>query len=545
MSIATFLAAKKNNFGKKQYSIRCEKDASINMKDNITLLSDIYFPKGDGPFPTILIRTPYLRAGFKTFAQIYAERGFITILQACRGTDGSEGEVDPLISEREDGIASLDWVKEQSWFDGRLGTTGPSYLGYVQWAICDLMPEKSALSTHIVSSEYRSVMMPKGAIDLQLWLSWMQLIKGLEESPLKFTFNVLSGKIQKRTVEAAKTLPLIEADITACDEKVPFWRDWMNDYINDEKIWKKIDCSDLLNEKTPPNFFVSGWYDFILDQLVRDYKTLKVAGNNPYLTIGPWFHVHPKLVAEGVKSTLDWMRAHLKDDFSTLRKKPVRIHISGLDQWKEYEAFPPPNANVETQYLSKDNLSSNSPTGEEQPSKYKYDPNDPTPNLGGAIFAFNGAGAKDNRELEARGDVIIFTGEVLTKPLSFIGQPKLTLFARSSLDYSDFFARLCDVAPNGKSINICDGFIRLNPDNAKKDKSGIWQVEIDLHNFAHQFKAGHRLRLQISSGAAPRFSRNPGTSESILTATELKIAEQEIFHNEQYPSKLELPIYDI
>ncbi len=547
MSIATFITSRRENLGAAKYKVKTSRNVKTPMSDGIDLLADIYFPVGEGDFPTILIRTPYLRKGFATFAQIYAERGFITVLQACRGTDGSGGKLEPLTCEREDGLATLKWLNEQDWFDGRLGSTGPSYLGYVQWAICDSMPENSAISTHIATSEYRSVLMPKGAINLQLFLSWMQLIKGLEGSPLKFTFRILTGNVEKCTQEAAKTLPLIDADIKTTGEKIPFWQDWMGKANDDESLWDSLDQSKRLTKNTPANFFVSGWYDFMIDQLIRDYKTLKAAGNNPYLTIGPWFHIHPKLIAEGVRSTLAWMHAHLNGDKSDLRDKPVRLHISGLNQWFEFNDFPLPRKHKSTTLFlaANSSLQQNKTASATPPATYRYDPNDPTPNIGGAIFAFTGAGPRDNKKLEQRKDVLIFTGQKLENPLTIIGQVKLTLFARSSLENTDFFARLCDVSPSDKSINICDGFERLTPTNIKKNKDNIWQFDIIMHHSAHQFKQGHQLRLQISSGATPRFSRNPGTGDSLLTTSKLVTADQEIFFDNNHPSAISLPVYEL
>ncbi len=543
MTLTSKFFAWRHKFKPATHKVKKQSDVAVTSFDGTKLLTDIYTPQGEGPFPTILIRTAYKRQGFATYARIYAERGFITVLQACRGTDGSDGKIGPLLLEREDGLATLDWLKEQDWFDGRLGMTGPSYLGYVQWAICDALPEKSALSTQIATSEYKNVLFPQGATDLQFWLSWLQLVEGLRSSPLKFMFSVITGKVEKTTKSAANTLPVIDGDIAATGHEVEFWRRWLLEEAKKESHWQTLSQSGRIGPKTPPNFFVSGWYDFLVDELVDDYNRMVKSGHTPYLTIGPWEHVNPKLIIESVHATLAWMRAKLLDDTSELRRNPVRLYISGLEEWREYGSFPPPGNEETTRFLAPGGALAPQPAQSASPACYTYDPNDPTPSLGGAIFAFNGAGPCDNRPLEARPDVLTFTSAPLQEPLTLIGRPQVTLFASSNLEHTDFFARLCDVTPDGKSVNICDGFVRITPQNNKKQKDGTWKLDIPLHHTGHQFRTGHALRLQISSGAHPRISRNPGTPEEQDKIPEMKIAQQSIFLDEKHPSALTLPTY--
>jgi putative CocE/NonD family hydrolase len=171
---------------------------------------------------------------------------------------------------------------------------------------------------------------------------------------------------------------------------------------------------------------------------------------------------------------------------------------------------------------------------------YRYDPSNPTPALGGAQFSPL-AGPRDNRKLEARPDVLTFTTPPLSQPVEIIGQVRLQLYVKSSLDYTDFFGRLCDVFPNGRSINICDGLFRVRPGKVERQLDGSMCIEIDMWATAYHFKSGHRIRLQVSSGAHPRWSRNLGTGDSI-TGSEMKVALQTIFHDSTHPSALILPV---
>jgi len=528
-----------------RYGVTTRRDIEVAAADATVLKTDLYTPKAKGPHPTLLMRTPYGRFGFGIVAQIYAERGFITVLQACRGTDGSGGVFDPLISERDDGLATLEWIKQQRWFDGRLGLTGPSYLGYAQWAICDELPAGAALSAKVTSSDFESVVFPGGAFHLQLWLSWLQTIYGLENELFGMTLRIVTGDVERRTETIANALPLADADVAAVGEQVPFWRQWLNSAIDNPDFWKTRSHKHRLDANTPPNCFVSGWYDIMLDQHISDYCSLVKAGSTPHLTIGPWFHTDNDLQGECLRQTISWMSAHLLDETQTLRKKPVRIYISGTNQWREYFSYPPPIKQNCDLYLGTHGTLNPLPAAPGEPDTYCYDPADPTPNVGGAIFAFIGAGARDNKELEARNDVLTYTSAPLSGDLTIVGNAMVRLYVRSSLQHTDFFARLCDVDDKNVSVNISDAIIRLRPGKLQCDTTGIIALEIKLHSCAHTFLKGHSVRLQVSSGAHPRFARNLGTDEPIGSATRLVKANQEVFHDPERQSALILPVVEL
>lgn len=489
------------------------------------------------------MRLPYGRSGFSSVAEVYAERGFNVVLQACRGTEKSGGEFEPLVHERDDGLATLDWIKAQPWFDGRLGLTGPSYLGYAQWAICDALPPQSAMATKVTSAEFRSVVFPGGAFHLGLWLSWLQIVEGLRGNPIFISQRMVSGGIEKRTLKASLSLPLIDADRVATGHKVPFWNRWLNDAVEDGPFWQAIDHRHRLGPTTPPTAFISGWYDFMLDQLLRDYARLVELGHAPYLTIGPWIHTSSDLQGECIRDTLAWMKAQLLDDRSDLRENPVRLFISGIDSWREFAAYPPGPHDTRTLFIQPGGRLGSQPLA--GPSDcYTYDPADPTPSIGGAMLAFTGAGPVDNAELEARSDVLAYTGDTLNAPLTIIGQVQVTLSLRASRPYFDVFVRLNDVGADGVSTNICDTLLRVTPDTAP-EPDGTYRLKLSLHATAHCFLAGHKLRLLIASGAHPRFGRNTGTAEPVGTATTLEPVDIEVLHDPDYPGSIALPVYKL
>ena len=544
MSVASRLLARTFGLPKRKSASTRTRGLMLPMRDGVTLETDHYAPKAAGTHPTILMRVPYGLRGFGTVAECYAERGFHVVLQACRGTGRSGGDFDPLVREREDGLDTLAWIKAQPWYDGRLGTSGPSYLGYAQWAISDALPKHAAMSTKVTSAEFKSVVFPGGAFHLGLWLSWLQTVEGLRRNPALMFQRMLSGSVEQRTLRASLKLPLRDADKRVTGHAVPFWQRWLDDAVGNDAFWESIDHTHRLGPRTPPNHFVSGWYDFMIDRLLRDYTTLADVGQQPYLTIGPWTHVAPELQAESVRSTLTWMRAHLASDRSGLRDKPVRIHISGLDAWHEFDSYPPGQPDPQIWHLHPEKVLSQRPVKASAPDTYTYDPRKPTPSIGGAMFAFKGAGPVDNARLEARSDVLSYTSEPLFAPVTIIGNVRVTLYARASLPNADFFVRLCDVDEKGVSTNICDGLVRVTS-AAPAVVDDIWKLNFKLHATAHCFRQDHRLRVLVASGAHPRFARNTGTDEPIGEATTLVPADIEIFHDPHHPSAIHLPVHEL
>jgi len=518
------------------------RNIALTMDDGVVLLTDHFEPRTKDRHPTILMRLPYGRKGFAGIAETYAERGFNVVLQACRGTEKSGGDFDPLVNERADGLKTLDWIKAQPWYDGRLGLSGPSYLGYAQWAICDALPPIAAMATKVTSADFRSVVFPSGAFHLGLWLSWLQVIDGLRERPLKMAATMFSGGVERTTAKAAMVLPLVEADVAAVGKIVPFWRRWFKESIGNDSFWEGIDHRHRLTATTPPVHFMSGWYDFMVDQLLSDYQRLVAVGHQPYLTVGTWTHISDQLQRDNLRETLLWMRAKLLGDTTGLRHKPVRIHISGLDEWRDYDAFPPGPATLQTLHLQPDGGLAASLPPVSDPDHYRYDPADPTPNIGGAMFAFTGAGPVDNANRESRADVLSYTSEPLEASLTVIGNTAVTLYATAAIPYADFFLRLCDVSPAGVSTNICDGLYRVTPETPI-NPDGSWRLDFTLHATAHAFLAGHRLRLQVSSGAHPRYARNLGTDEPVGTATTLIANAIQIFHDPEHPTAIILSSY--
>jgi uncharacterized protein len=557
MGPGAFLLARLLKLPPPRFGVTVQRDIPVKMPDGARLFTDHYRPKVAGDWPAILIRTPYGRGkemalGNGLFmaelpARRFAERGYHVVVQGARGCFGSEGEFLPHVNEARDGLATAEWIAAQPWFHGALGTWGPSYLGYMQWALAPgAPPYLKAMMVMLASAENYSVTHPDGAFGLETRLRWsqgMQLQARLHGRPRREQLRQFFAKDAERALQTAFAhLPLAEADRVAAGEPIPFYADLLTHTRPDDPFWAERDHSGAVGAVTAPVHLLGGWYDYYLRGLLRDYAALEAAGRAPHLTIGPWNHAHTGGMFAGLRAGIDWFDAHLKGDRSRLRRSRVLLYVMGAGEWRGMECFPPAASPTRYYLGTGGSLGTTPPAAGSPPDGYRYDPANPTPALGGALLAVRGAGAVDNRPLEARPDVVCYTTPPLERNLEIAGPVRMELYARSSLPRTDFHGRLCDVAPDGRSTNVCDGLFRVEPGRGEAQPDGSLRIEIDLWATAQRFMRGHRLRLQVSSGAHPRWSRNLGTGEPLATGVRMAAAEQIIFHDEAHPSAVVLPV---
>lgn len=524
------------------YNVAVEKNVKTLMPDGAVLLADHYYPRQGPKRPTILMRCPYGRGNIfgMFFGRPFAERGYQVFLQSCRGTFGSGGTLNPFHQERADGLATVEWMRKQDWFNGDLVTFGASYLGFAQWAIAkDLGPELKAMATWVTSSEFRTVTYPGDALWLESAFGWTSQVATQEGSPLSLITAMIAP--ERKAKPAYTHLPLNEVDEMVLGKPIKFWREWLEHNEPGDEWWTPCDFSQTVSEVTAPNNIGAGWYDIFLPLTLRDYMALARAGRKPYLTIGPWTHTNLRHMVLSIGEALAWFRAQLQGDRRGLRELPVRIFMMGANEWRDYSEWPPSPAKPRRWYLHPGKVLSTQNPPESEPDRYRYDPANPTPGVGGAGMSTN-SGPKDQRALEARADVLVYTSAVLDRDTEVIGPVQAELFVQSSLEHTDFFARLCDVDPSGKSINVCDSLLRLTPGRPPRQPDGTLRVCIDLWPTAYRFKQGHRIRVQVSSGAHPRWARNPGSGEPLATATKLIAADQTVYHDPAHPSAIILPM---
>jgi hypothetical protein len=573
------------------------------MRDGQILLADRYLPEpatgadardaGDagrpGAPPVVLVRCPYGRRGLYglMFGRLLAERGFTAVLQSTRGTFGSGGTFSPF-REREDGADTVAWVTRQPWFTGVLGTAGISYLGLTQWALAaDAGPALKACVITASASQFRDQTYPGGAFSLASGISWTNLVSRQEKRGAMLRLAAARGRV----TSAFDTLPLSDLDRRLLGRSVEFWQEWLAHSNPGDPYWADRRFDGSLADVTAQVTLVGGWYDIFLPWQVEDYAALRAAGRHPRLVIGPWAHTDPGMTGTGLRETVTRLRSALIDAPSPAGGEtggrtggntgntgggtggntgntgggtggntgntgggtggntggdtsPVRIHVTGGAGWRDLPDWPPPASETHW-YLSDGGRLATEPPGVAEPDRYRYDPADPTPALSGPVLTPRTGGPVDNRQLEARPDVLVFTGPTLAADLDVIGPVRARLHVTASAGHADFFVRLCDVHPDGRSLNVCDGLLRIRPDEpdaATVDDDGIRPLVVELWPTGHRFARGHRIRVQVSGGAHPRFARNPGTAEPLGEATTLVASEQAVYHDADHPSAIVLPV---
>jgi putative CocE/NonD family hydrolase len=517
-----------------------ERDLRVPMPDGTVLLADRYAPRNPARPPLVLVRSPYgrRRTWGLLFGRLFAERGFQAVVQSCRGTFGSGGTLDPFgPDEHDDGLATVAWLREQPWYPGYFATCGPSYLGMTQWAIAaDAGPDLRAIAVQVTTADFRAPFYPGGAFSLDEAFTWMCQVSN-QEKPL--------GTLRHQATQRGRRplmnhLPLRDLDKLATGHPVPYWQDWLVHDAPGDDFWKGRRFAGTLANVTAPVSMVTGWHDFFLPLQLRDYAALRQAGQDPYLLIGPWRHADQRCAQAWISESLSWLRAHLLGDERALRREPVRIFVTGEEEWRNLPAWPPQTEPHRWHLHAGGLLAEDAPPAAE-PDRYTYDPADPTPSLAGPV-GLTGLARVDNRSLEARPDVLTYTSTALADDLTVMGEVIAELFVTSSLEHADFFARLCEVGPTGRSVNICDALLRVAPGRPEREPNGAFRLRFTLWPTAHVFRRGNRLRLQVSSGAHPRYARNTGTGEPLGTATRLARADQQVFHDPGHPSGVVLPV---
>ncbi len=533
--------------------VKVERGHEIVMPDGVKLVHDHYRPRNPSqPLPTILIRTPYFRANRYTLipntlvANRFAERNYHVIYQDCRGRGDSEGVFEPYVDEAADGRTTIDWITKQSWSDGQVGMFGQSYVGYVQWAAASTQTDAlKALTPIITQSQLGRI--AEHAYELDLLLRWLLVLDSMENPNLS-SLEVMRryGADVRRQNELLRpgfeAVPLAKADEAIFGRPNPTYRAFV-ERLDNQEFWDSIDHRDQV-ATAPPAHFMGGWYDIFIDGLLNDYEAQRDAGLKPYLTVGPYHHLDRQNQVDVLGPSLRWFDYQMKG-IDRRREKSVRLFVMGANEWREYDSYPPQTDS--TLYYLQGNgfiggaLQQNPPLPTQKPSQYTYNPHQPTPNVGGALLSIE-AGAVDNRELEARDDVLVFTTLPLVQDVEIVGRGRVVLYVESSAESADFFARLTVVKPDGKSLNLSDGLYRLKPKRGELQADGSRCISFDLTPTAYRFMAGERIRLQVSSGAYPRYSRNFGVDADLYYDGEMVVGHQTIWHDQVHPSRLILPV---
>ncbi|MGI8687922.1 MAG: CocE/NonD family hydrolase [Thermomicrobiales bacterium] len=570
-------------------TLAIDRNVPVPMRDGTTLYADVYRPSGSGPHPTLLQRTPYDKGNLISIGFILraASNGYAVIVQDVRGRFESEGRFDAFINERQDGYDTLEWLIARPWCDGNVGMFGQSYVGLTQWqAAMSGHPALKAIVPTVTAADYHAGWTYQGgAFELSFNLSWTMtnlatntVARRKKSDPdVEETFQRLLDGIDDLT-EGFRSLPLTGHPILA--EYAPYYDDWLSHPTYDD-YWAALDVSAKHNALNVAALNIGGWYDIFLKGTIDNFTGMRANGpaavrDRQHLLLAAWNHsgisrgnpigahdfgmraTGAVIDSDGIQ--LRWFDRWLRGiENGVDDEPPVRLFVMGSNEWRHEQEWPLSRTDWQEWFLHSGGKA-NSVNGDgalrrevpasEPPDAYVYNPRNPVPTVGGGLCCnavFSQGGAYDQRAVEAREDVLVYTTPPLDQPVEVTGPVKLILHASSSASDTDWTAKLVDVSPCGYARNLTDGILRAR--YRKSMRQGILLApgevtayEVDLWSTSNTFLPGHRIRLEVSSSNFPRFDRNPNTGDVPGRSTEMVSALQMVFHSSEYPSRLALPV---
>ena len=559
------------------------------------MATDIYRPDAPGRFPVLVTRGPY---GKDTYADnqehsiwFFPQRGYVVVSQDCRARFDSEGDYyDPLFQEAHDGYDTVEWAARQSWSNGRVGTTGQSYLGATQYTLAGadpLPPHLQTMAPVSASSDFHQswVYHTGGAMEWG-WMVPYAIHKGRntleragrEDLLAQMDEYVLEPDNFARPLRDSwyRHLPLRDW-IDRLKETAPYFSEYFDQEL-DGPYWWRINLLKQAHHVDLPMFHVSSWYDIFLEGALNSYQAMRdraptaKARNGQKLLVGPWAHIRPytaptsgdtgdidfgpEASIELHEHLLRWFDYWLKDiQTEVMDEPPVSIFVMGENRWRAENEWPLARTHYTRYYLHADGPAntrhgagalSTAPPGDEPADSYVYDPDHPAPTMRGSTLIIP-HGVEDQRSVEERQDVLVYTSDPLQRDLEITGPISVRLFASSTAVDTDFTAKLVDVRPDGYAHNLQDGIIRARfrssvSEPAPIEPGRIYEYEIDLWSVSHLVKAGHQIRLEVSSSNFPRFDRNPNTGAPVGQDSRMETARQTVHHSGDHPSHVILPI---
>jgi uncharacterized protein len=552
--------------------LKVEVGVKMKTRDGVALVADVYRPDAEGRFPTLLQRTPYDRKGGIGEARTLAAAGYVVIRQDVRGRFDSEGEFYPFRHEAEDGFDAVEWAAGLPYSNGKVGMWGGSYVGATQMLAASARPPHLvAIFPFVTASEYyEGWTYQHGALMQWFATSWST---GLAIDTLR---RQAQDRVQKNLRDWERTTPLSaypQLDLPAPADVAPYFHDWIKHETSDD-YWRAVKISDHYSEMTVKALHGGGWHDLFLRGSIENYLGLKAkaataeARDGQRLLLGPWAHAATSpegkigdvtfgrdAVLESTAMLRSWMDYALKgvtNDFAT--KPPVRLFVMGENAWRDETDFPPARARATRYYLQPgsgraEGLLAEKAPGNAAPQSYDYDPDDPAPTIGGRLCCGElfPPGPADQRPLGSRPDVLVFSTPPLARDVEASGWLTLELFASTSAVDTDFTAVLADVDETGYARFLTDGVVRgryrdSTAAAAPLEPGKVYKLPIDLWATSNLFKAGHRIRVYVSSSNFPRFDRNRNTGEPIASASRSVKAHQTIYTDKARPSALVLPV---
>jgi uncharacterized protein len=548
-------------------------DVPARMRDGVTLRANVYRPEGDGPWPTLLTRLPYDKDDYELLTWMdptqVAREGFLVVVQDTRGRFGSDGEWSPFQYERQDGYDTVEWAARLPGSNGRVGMFGLSYFGNTQWmAAVEQPPSLGAISPALTWSDPLDGLFARGgALELGLTVPWTLLMGfahlgrlGLEHQELEQRLTAMMDDYDRLAEDGYWDLPVTDMAVLRRNAMPELG---VIRQLDEPAILDWCNVAGMHERVTVPTFHTAAWHDIFIQGMLDSYMAMAALGRPARLVVGPWHHLtFVDAIGEqcyGVRSArlgapahpegdwrdmqLAWLRRHLQRDAAPAQgdeQAPVRLFVMGRNVWRDETSWPLERAREERWFLhAGGKLSPAAPDAQAAPSAFSYDPADPVPTLGGqtVMAAAFPPGPYDQARVEARPDVLVFSSEPLQRELEVTGRVRVVLHAHSSAASTDWVARLCDVHPDGRSFNLCDGIVRVS-----EGADALRRVEIDLWSTSNVFLAGHRLRVHVTSSSFPRWDRNLNTGDQRTARWE--VARQQIHHDGEHASWIELPVVD-
>ncbi len=570
-------------FADTPYQVVVERGVEAKMRDGVVLRADIYRPDADGKFPVLLERTPYNKGnGESGFGRQAAARGYVVVIQDVRGRYTSDGEWYPFKYESEDGYDTVEWVAGLPYSNGKVGMFGGSYVGATQMLTAIAHPPHLAgIFPVVTASNYHDGWTYQGGA-FEQWFneSWTS---GLAQ-------DTLNRKVSAATnaMVGASTLPLTNYPLfnlagmaplgsaASLPELAPYFVDWLGHPDYDD-YWKKWSIEEHYPEIEVPAYVVAAWYDIFQGGSLRNYLGITTHGGSDaarqksrlLVMIGGHAGGGPKIgeVDFGPQSVVDenalilrWYDVLLKGEHNDLeQEQPVKLFVMGRNTWRQESAWPPSEAKELAYYLHS-NGRANSSTGDgvlnsarpgsESADRFIDDPNSPVPTVGGPLCCDSehlAPGAFDQRKVESRPDVLVYTTTAFDRDYDVTGPVSLDLYASSEAVDTDFTAKLVDVSPDGFARNLTEGIVRARYRDSQEhpqlmQPGAVYRFRIDLWSTCNVFLAGHKLRLEIAGSNFPRFDRNPNTAEDAGHASQLVKTTNTVYHDRAHPSALMLDV---
>jgi putative CocE/NonD family hydrolase len=552
-----------------------EFNTAVKMRDGVVLRADVFRPRGEGKHPVILFRTPYNRITMQPVGCRVAARGYVAVIQDVRGRFASGGAWYPMAFEGQDGYDTVEWAAALPYSDGRVVMAGGSYLGVVQMAAAIVQPPHlAAIAPVATPSDPHNGMLYQGGAFAQLAAeTWTSLV-AIDSADRILTMKWAGWKPRDPAagLPAATYQALNWPDNSAL---APFFADWLAHPDYDD-FWKPGDFGAGASKIQVPALHAGGWYDIFTNSTLRNFTLMKskaateAARRGQRLVMGPWSHgglvrkvgqvdFGPEAVRDEVEMDMDWYDSMLKGSSAPARPgKPVKIFVMGKNIWREEEDWPLARARATPFYLhavkgaasakGDGTLDTDAPV-QEQPDRYTYDPANPVPTRGGGLccsLQYVG-GPFDQRGIEERPDVLVYSTAVLKQDLEATGPISAELYVSSSAPDTDFTAKLVDVDGAGVARNVSEGILRMRYRNSFERqelmRSGaVYKIQIEMNATSNVFLAGHRLRLEISSSNYPHFDRNLNTGQDQGHSTAMARADNVVYHDREHPSAIVLPV---